>query len=255
MQKSLVFLYTAAAKSLQSRPTLCDPIDSSPPGSPCPWDSPGKNTGVGCHFLLQCVKVKSESEVAQSCPTPSDPMYCSLPGASIHGIFQARVLEWVAIAFSNKGFQVLIINFDHQGSIYLYQLSAYMLYVCFICSGGIQVSSSLHRGIVDYYIFKRASQVAQWVKNLPLMQMTQETQIQSLGQEDLPEEGMATHSCSRAWKSYGQRSLAGYSSWSHKELDITVETEHACLHIFKNGLELGNVESNKNIYSGWSEKS
>ena len=65
-----------------------------------PWDSPGKNTGVGCHFLLQCMKVKSESEVAQSCPTLSDPMDCSLPGSSVHGIFQARVLEWVAIAFS-----------------------------------------------------------------------------------------------------------------------------------------------------------
>ena len=66
----------------------------------CPWDSPGKNTGVGGHFLLQCMKVKSESEVAQSCPTLSDPMDCSLPGSSIHGIFQARLLEWGAIAFS-----------------------------------------------------------------------------------------------------------------------------------------------------------
>ena len=66
----------------------------------CPWDSPGKNTGVRCHFLLQCVKAKSESEVAQSCPTLSDPMDCSLPGSSAHGIFQARVLEWGAIAFS-----------------------------------------------------------------------------------------------------------------------------------------------------------
>ena len=66
-----------------------------------PWDSPGKNTGVSCHFLLQCMKVKSESEVAQSCPTLSDPMDCSPPGSSIHGIFQARVLEWGAIAFSH----------------------------------------------------------------------------------------------------------------------------------------------------------
>ena len=65
---------------------------------PRPWDSPGKNTGVGCHFLLHCMKVKGESEVAQSCPTHSDPMDCSLPGSSVHGIFQARVLEWVAIA-------------------------------------------------------------------------------------------------------------------------------------------------------------
>ena len=65
-----------------------------------PWDSPGKNTGLGCHFLLQCLKVKSESELAQSCLTLSNPMDCSLPGSSIHGIFQARVLEWVATAFS-----------------------------------------------------------------------------------------------------------------------------------------------------------
>ena len=87
----------AAAKSLQLCPTLCDPIDGSPPGSPqgspSPWDSPGKNTGVGCHFLLQSMKVKSESEVAQSCPTLGDPMDYSLPGPSIHGIFQAKVLE------------------------------------------------------------------------------------------------------------------------------------------------------------------
>ena len=69
---------------------------------PHPWDSPGKNTGVGCHFLLQCMKGKSESEVAQSCPTLSDPMVCSLPGSSVHGIFQARVLEWGAIAFSSN---------------------------------------------------------------------------------------------------------------------------------------------------------
>ena len=67
---------------------------------PHPWDFPGKNTGVGCHFLLQCMKVKSESEVAQSCPTPSDPMDCSLPVSSVCGIFQARVLEWGVIAFS-----------------------------------------------------------------------------------------------------------------------------------------------------------
>ena len=69
---------------------------------PRPWDSPGKNTGVGCHFLLQCVKVKGESEVAQSCLTLSDPMDCGLPGSSVRGIFKARVLEWGAIAFSGK---------------------------------------------------------------------------------------------------------------------------------------------------------
>jgi len=89
----------AAAKSHQLCPTPCDPIDSSPPGSH-PWDSPGMNTGLDCHFLLQCMKVKSESEVAQLCLTLSDPMDCSLPGFSVHGIFQARVLEWGAIAYS-----------------------------------------------------------------------------------------------------------------------------------------------------------
>ena len=76
------------------------PHRQKPTRLPWPWDSPGKNTGVGCHFLLQCMKVKSESEVTQSFPTLSDPIDCSLPGSSIHGIFQARVLEWGAIAFS-----------------------------------------------------------------------------------------------------------------------------------------------------------
>ena len=76
------------------------PHRRQPTRLPRHWDSPGKNTGVGCHFLLQRMKVKSESEVAQSCPTRSDSMDCSLPGSSIHGIFQARVLEWGATAFS-----------------------------------------------------------------------------------------------------------------------------------------------------------
>ena len=76
------------------------PHRRQPTRLPRPWDSPGKNTGVGCHFLLQYMKVKSESEVAQLCPTLSGPMDCSLPGSSVHGIFQARVLEWGAIAFS-----------------------------------------------------------------------------------------------------------------------------------------------------------
>ena len=76
------------------------PHRRQPTRLPRPWDSPGRNTGVGCHFLLQCSKVKSESEVAQLCLTLSDPMDCSLPGSSVHGIFQARVLEWGAIAFS-----------------------------------------------------------------------------------------------------------------------------------------------------------
>ena len=78
----------AAAKSHQLCLTLCNPIDGSPPGSR-PWDCPGKNTRVGCHFLLQCMKVKSESEVTQTCPALHNPMECTLPGSAIHGISQA----------------------------------------------------------------------------------------------------------------------------------------------------------------------
>ena len=77
------------------------PPRRQPTRLPRPWDSPGKNTGVGCHFLLQCIKVKSESIVAQSCLSLSDPVDCSPPGSFVHGIFQARVLEWGAIAFSD----------------------------------------------------------------------------------------------------------------------------------------------------------
>ena len=91
---------------------------------PRPWDSPGKNTGVGCHFLLQRWKVKSESEVAQLWPTLSDPMDCSLPGSSVRGIFQARVLEWGAIAFSDHlllGPSIYLIT-DIQGKIQIQSL-------------------------------------------------------------------------------------------------------------------------------------
>ena len=79
------------------------------------WVSPGKNTGVGCHFLLQCMKVKSESEVTQSCPTLSDPMDCSPPGSSVHGILQARVLEWVTSVF------LLVFKAQHSGSSFSWQ--------------------------------------------------------------------------------------------------------------------------------------
>ena len=99
----------AVAKLLQSCPTVW-PHGRQPTKLPHPWDSPGKNTGVGCHFLLQCMKVKSEGEVAQSCPTLSDPMDCSLPGSSIHWIFQARVLEWGAIAFSTHTSKFIIVT-------------------------------------------------------------------------------------------------------------------------------------------------
>ena len=83
-----------------SRVRLCATHRWQPTRLRRPWDSPGKNTGVGCHFLLQHMKVKSESEVAQSCLTLCDPMDWSPSGSSIYGIFQARVLEWGAITFS-----------------------------------------------------------------------------------------------------------------------------------------------------------
>ena len=94
-------LNTAAAKSLQSYPTLCDPHRQQPTRLSHPQNSPGKNTGVGCHFLLQYMKVKSESEVAQSSPTLCNPMDCSPPGSPVPGILQGRTLEWAAISFSN----------------------------------------------------------------------------------------------------------------------------------------------------------
>ena len=101
------------------------PHRCQPTRLPRPWDSPGKNTGVGCHFLLQWVKVKSESEVAQSCLTLSDPVDCSLPGSSVHGIFQARVLEWGAIAFSHALTHVRLIRPFH----YLFLNSIFWLHL------------------------------------------------------------------------------------------------------------------------------
>ena len=100
-----LFLSTAAAaaaKSLQSCPTLCDPIDGSPPGFPRPWDSPGKNTGMGCHFLLQCMKVKSEREVAQSCPTLSTPMDCSPLALPSIGFFRQEYWSGVPLPSPNS---------------------------------------------------------------------------------------------------------------------------------------------------------
>ena len=126
------------------------PHRQQPTGLPHPWDSPGKNTGVACHFLLQCMKVDSESEVAQSCPTLSDPMDCSPPGSSIHGIFQARVLEWGAIAFSPyctstyetmlRKFSSLVLLFDVFqigpicvclcGLIFAFPIHFYVIFTC-----------------------------------------------------------------------------------------------------------------------------
>ena len=93
------------------------PHRQQPTRLPHPWDSPGKNTGVGHHFLLQCMKVRSESEVTQLCPTLCDPMDCSLPGSPVHGIFQARVLEWIATAFSNQYTTMCIIDSQWEGAL------------------------------------------------------------------------------------------------------------------------------------------
>ena len=99
------------------------PHRRQPTRLPHPWDSPGKNTGVGCYFLLQCMKVKSESEVAQSRPTLGDPMDCSLPGSSVHGIFQARVLEWVPLPSPLAGttvFKYLENSWGRRGVFFCY---------------------------------------------------------------------------------------------------------------------------------------
>ena len=104
------------------------PHRQQPTRLPRPWDSPSKNTAVGCHFLLQCMKVKSESEVVQSCPTLSKPMDCSPPGSSIYGIFQARVLGWGAIAFSALYLKQTQIQFS---DIIRYNWSLGLLYIFF----------------------------------------------------------------------------------------------------------------------------
>ena len=97
-RKAEIRIVAAAAKSLQVVSDSVRPHRRQPTRLPPPWDSPGKNTGVGCHFLLQCMKVKSGSEVAQLCPTLRDPMDCSLPGSSVHGIFQQEFWSGVPSA-------------------------------------------------------------------------------------------------------------------------------------------------------------
>ena len=96
-----IIVFMLLLLSCFSRVRLCVTPQTAAYQVPHPWDSPGKNTGVGCHFLLQCMKVKSEGEVTQSCLSVSDPMDCSPPDSFIYGIFQARVQEWGAIAFSS----------------------------------------------------------------------------------------------------------------------------------------------------------
>ena len=109
---STLYLLCCCCCQVTSVGPIVRPHRQQPTRLPRPWDSPGKNTGVGCHFLLQCMKVKSESEVAQLCSTLSDPMDCSLPVVSVHGIFQARVLGRGAIAFSLLSVHTSLISKD-----------------------------------------------------------------------------------------------------------------------------------------------
>ena len=140
---------------------------------PHPWDSPGKNTGVGCHFLLQCMKVKSESEVAQSCPTLHNLMDCSLLGSSTRGIFQARVLEWGAIAFSNE----VLVNLKNNMLSERNQSSGLSWWL----SG------------IEYTCQSRHHRFDPWVGKIPLRREWQPTPAFLPG------------------RSHGQRGLAGYS--------------------------------------------
>ena len=124
------------------------PHRRQPTRLPRPWDSPGKNTGVGCHFLLQCMKVKNESEVAQSCPTLRDPMDCSPPGSSVHGIFQARVLEWGAIAFSENVGRLIV----RRGSVFLKSLDRTLRLMWQSCFGMVHSVREGDYGFRAYFI-------------------------------------------------------------------------------------------------------
>ena len=147
-----------------------------------PWDSLGKNTGVGCHFLLQCMKVKSESEAVQSCPTLCDPMDCSLPGSSVHEIFQARVLEWGAIAF-------------------------------------LATKPPLSRSV---WFSDRGFPGGAVVKNPPAKARDAGDAGSVPGSERIPwRRGWQHTPVFLPGKSHGQRSLVGYSPWGPKESDTT----------------------------------
>ena len=132
------------------------PQRRQPTRLPRPWDSPGKNTGVGCHFLLQCMKVKSESKVAQSCLTLSHPMDCSPPGSSIHGIFQARVLEWGAIALPNYNSPQTSSGPLLALSIKSYWNTYTLIHLCIICECFQAITaalSSCNRGLLAQNIY------------------------------------------------------------------------------------------------------
>ena len=134
------------------------PHRRQPTRLPHPWDSPGKNTGVGCHCLLQCIKMKSESEVAQSCPTLSDPMDHSLPGSSVHGIFQTRVLEWGAIAIlgniilQRNCFSFVIVQLSHLHICLIH--SSHLCYFISFCFGFFFFSFPLVYQYICYWFLR-----------------------------------------------------------------------------------------------------
>ena len=174
------------------------PHRRQPTRLPRPWDSPGKNTGGGCHFLLQCMKVKNESEVAQSCRTLRDPMDCSLPGFSVHGIFQARGLEWGAIAFSNHGqlqaINVMLLNVELERHVHI------GCYQCVLVTVNILLCRTIWASQVVLVIKNPLANAGRckrcgfdpWVGKIPWRRAWQPTPV------FLPGE------------SHGQRSLLGY---------------------------------------------
>ena len=125
------------------------PHRRQPTRLPRPWDSPGKNTGVGCHFLLQFMKAKSEREVAQSCPTLSGPMDCSLPGSSVHVIFQARVLEWGAIGLA----EIKFISHALEGKVLTTGPPGKSLLDDFLCKISFEKTFLLKNNTCTEYIF------------------------------------------------------------------------------------------------------
>ena len=155
------------------------PHGLQPTRVPRPWDSPGKNTGVGCHFLIQCMKVKSESEVAHSCPTLRNPMDCSLPGSSVHAIFQARVLEWGAIAFSEAWLRVII-----------FLLDLFFQVVCILKSGVSVLCSHLRSPTLEKAMAPHSSTLA-W--KIPWME--EPGRLQSMGLRRVG------HDCETSFKS------------------------------------------------------
>ena len=177
------------------------PHRRQPTRLPHPCDSPGKNTGVGCHFLLQCMKVKSESGVVQSCRTLSDPIDRSLPGSSIHGIFHARVLEWGAIAFSvikmrealsSKVVRIISSEWtsQYEEKQHCPVLSSREPVLSFIFSlapgAGWELGERRRVACSPLNLLPPIKGLPQWLsgKDPPAMQETQEMWVQSLGQED-----------------------------------------------------------------------